>query len=261
MLCPSCNQEIPDSVPQCPNCGYQFANADQPDMSLLQQVDTSNPPFTPICGEQIILVARYMQQSYITQTYYQQTPEFSIGGFINIGEQPDYNNPQYISATMYVYGAVYITNMRVVFHAQNYSCPRCIHQPPFNPYVDSIWYNPQAIDVMIQTYKGQDPSLVNNVDVKNYNGHITVQVSKQFDYDTSNGRVTIDRDVLIIPSGKTGLFDRFVDKVREDFRSAFGDKYQATIDQGLPPDLVNQISQMSACVNNNYDRFKQEALS
>ncbi|MFP3234353.1 MAG: zinc-ribbon domain-containing protein [Sulfolobaceae archaeon] len=55
MICPSCGMEIPGGVLQCPNCGYQF-QLDQPDMGLLQQIqlDLSNLPFNPICGEQLI---------------------------------------------------------------------------------------------------------------------------------------------------------------------------------------------------------------
>jgi len=80
----------------------------------------------------------------------------------------------------------------MVFYAQTFGCPRCFTQQPFNPYVDSIWYNPQAIQALIQTYRGQDPNSVNGIDVKNYKGHIIIQVSKQFDYDASNGRIRDD---------------------------------------------------------------------
>ena len=265
MICPSCGMEIPDGVLQCPNCGYQFQQiADQPDMGLLQQIqlDLSNLPFNPICGEQLIAASRYVQYSVTSQTYYpQSSPSIDIGGIINIGGQPQYNNPQTMTVSMYIYGALYVTNMRMVFHAQTFSCPRCFTQPPFNPYVDSIWYNPQAIQALIQTYRGQDPNSVNRINVKNYKGHIIIQVSKQFDFDASNGRIRDDRDILMIPGGRVDFLDRFVDSLREDFRNAFGNDIQATLDQLLPPDLASQISQMSQCVNNNYDQFKQQALS
>ena len=71
----------------------------------------------------------------------------------------------------------------------------------------------QAIQALIQTYSGQDPNSVNGIDVKNYKGHIIIQVSKQFDYDASNGRIRDDRDILIIPGGRVDFLDRFVDSV------------------------------------------------
>ncbi|QIW22800.1 zinc ribbon domain-containing protein [Sulfolobus sp. S-194] len=264
MICPSCGMEIPDGIVQCPNCGYQFQQVlDQPDMSMLQQVqlDPSNLPFTPFYGEQLITAVRYIQYSVASQTYYpQSTPSIDIGGIINIGGQPQYNNPQTTTVSMYIYGALYITNMRMVFHAQTYSCPRCFTPPAFNPYVDAIWYNPQAIQTLIQTYKGQDPNAVDGVNVKTYKGHIIIQVSKQFNYD-GNGNINVDRDILIIPGGRVDFLERLADSLREDFKNAFGNEIQATLDQLLSPDLVSQISQMSQCINNNYDQFKQEAMS
>jgi len=128
MLCPTCGMEIPDGVFQCPNCEYQF-QPDQPDMSIMQQIqpDLSNPPFTPICGEQMITASRYVQYTVTSQTYYpQSSPSINIGGIINIGGQPQYNNPQTMTVSMYIYGVLYVTNMRMVFHAQTFNCPRCL---------------------------------------------------------------------------------------------------------------------------------------
>ena len=65
MFCPNCGNNCPDNVNTCPNCGYQFAQAQQPQQPVYGYGQPQQPNYEqPNYSQQPYAQAPYSQQPY-----------------------------------------------------------------------------------------------------------------------------------------------------------------------------------------------------
>ncbi|BBG23226.1 hypothetical protein [Sulfuracidifex tepidarius] len=137
------------------------------------------------------------------------------------------------------------------------SCPRCTSSPDFKPDTDAVFYDPNAIESIIQRYKGTPIDQLAGVDVKNINGKMTLQVLTEMNYD--GGNMKLRRDFVII-AGKEGFFDRHIHELKEDVKDFIDSDVQITADQAIDPGLLSNISQQASCISSNLKKFQDEAM-